>query len=78
MITTTIIATTMITTTMITTTITKLTMIITITKIIEDKIDNNDHLADELGVINDVELLPGEQLFPTDKAGETFQVENLR
>ena len=38
---------------------------------------NNDHLADELGVVNDVELLPGEQLLPTDKAGEALQVENL-
>ena len=39
--------------------------------------NNNDHLADELGVINNVELLPGEQLLPTNKAGEAFQVENL-
>ena len=42
-----------------------------------DDDDGDQHLADELGVINNVELLPGEQLLPTNKAGEAFQVENL-
>ena len=44
----------------------------------DDYDDGDRHLADELGVVNDVELLPGEQLLPTDKAGEAFQVENLK
>ena len=43
-----------------------------------DDDDGDQHLADELGVVNDVELLPSEQLLPTDKAGEAFQVENLK
>lgn len=34
-------------------------------------------LADELVVVQDVELLAGAHLLPTDQAGETIQVENL-
>merc|ERR1712038_1121737 len=34
-------------------------------------------LADKLGVVDDVELLPGEELFTAHKAGEALQVEHL-
>ena len=36
-----------------------------------------DHLADKLGVVDDVELLPGEELLAAHEAGEALQVEHL-
>ena len=36
-----------------------------------------DHLADKLGVVDDVELLPGEELLVAHEAGEALQVEHL-
>ena len=37
----------------------------------------DDHLADKLGVVDDVELLPGEELLAAHEAGEALQVEHL-
>ena len=34
-------------------------------------------LADKLGVVHHVELLPGDQLLPADEAGEALEVEDL-
>ena len=36
-----------------------------------------DHLADKLGVVDDVELLPGEELLAAHEACETLEMEHL-
>ena len=37
----------------------------------------DDHLAHKLGVVDDIELLPGEELLAAHEAGEALQVEHL-